>query len=224
MAVSKTQNERPAINALIDLANGLETATQGHTVQISNLQGALSSEISSRTSADTLLGNRILAEETARTNADTALEDAIDAEETARETAITSIDNKLGDTFTAQNSVSDFAEYVLSDINNFQSEIEDLQAFIAQLNSMMRFGVGGSIPITVSGNDYYDGIVTYGRSFPDNFVSFVFPAFLSAFEQTDLDVKVNTVLNTGFSYTVINRSATAKQFIICYFALGQAIS
>lgn len=207
MAVSKTQNERPAINALIDLANGLETTTQGHTVQISNLQGALSAEVSSRTSADTLLGNRILAEETARANADNALEDAIDAEETARETAITSINNKLGNTFSAQNSVSDFAAFIIS-------EIDDLQLF----DSMFKFGVG--TPATVQGNDYYDGTITYPGAYPDNSVSFAFAAFISGIDQTNLEVTISESTNSGFSYTVINRDATAATFTIGYLALG----
>ena len=214
MAVSKTQNERPAIGALIDLANGLEISTQGHTVQISNLQGALSSEISSRTSADTLLGNRILAEETARANADNALEDAIEAEETARETAIASINNKLGDTFTAQNSVSDFAESVFEAIDN-------LRLFELIIQNSLKFGVGGIG--TVQGNDYYDGTVTYESPYPDTAISFVFPAFLSGVEQTDLEVTVSECDYEGFSYTVVNRSATAKNFVIGYLALGQAI-
>lgn len=207
MEVSKTQNERPAINALIDLANGLETTAQGHTVQISNLQGALSSEISSRTSADTLLGNRILAEETARESADNALEDAIGAEETARETAIASINNKLGNTFSAQNSVSDFAEYILSEIDDLQLSLDNF-----------KFGVGASA--TVQGNNYYDGTVTYPNAYPNNSVSFVFASFVSGVDQRDLEVTISESTNNGFSYTVINRAATEATFTIGYLALG----
>ena len=216
MAVSKTQNERPAINALIDLANGLETTTQGHTVQISNLQGALSSEISSRTSADTLLGNRILAEETARTNADNALESAIGAEATARADAVSKITALIGDNFNELYTVSDFE-------SNANVAIDNLQIFMSQLNSVMRFGVGGA-PATVEGNNYYDGTVTYGNSFPDNSLSFAFPAFLSGIDQSDLEVSVSECTNEGFDYTVINRSSTDATFMIGYFAIGFSIN
>lgn len=215
MAVSKTQNERPAINALIDLANALETTTQGQTAQISNLQGALASEINSRSNADTLLGNRILAEETTRDNADNALEDAIDAEETARENAISDIMSIIGDAFNEDYSVTEFKSTVDVDIDN-------LLLFESQIESAMKFGAGTLA--SVQGNNYYDGTITYPSPYPADSVSFVFPAFLSAFDQTDLEVKVTACDNTGFSYTVINRSATAKNFIIGYLALGQAIS
>lgn len=212
MAVSKTQNERPAINALIDLANGLETTTQGHTVQISNLQGALSSEISSRTSADTLLGNRILAEETARVNADNALENAIDAEETARADAVSDVMSLIGENFNESHTVSNFEDSTID-------AIYTLQNFMAQINSVMRFGVGGA-PATVEGNNYYDGTVTYANSFPDNSVSFAFPAFLSGIDQSDLEVSVSECTNEGFDYTVVNRSSTDATFVIGYFAIG----
>lgn len=215
MAVSKTQNERPAINALIDLANALESTTQGHTVQISNLQGALSSEISSRTNADTLLGNRIQAEETARDNADNALEDAISAEETAREEAVSEILDVIGSGFNSNYSVTDFKTDVDVDIDN-------LLLFQSMLNGALKFGAGTLA--NVQGNNYYDGTITYPSPYPANSVSFVFPAFLSAFDATDLEVKVTECDNTGFAYTVTNRVATAKNFIIGYLALGQAIS
>lgn len=216
MAVSKTQNERPAINALIDLANGLETTTQGHTVQISNLQGALSSEVSSRTSADTLLGNRILAEETARANADNTLEDAIDAEETAREGAISDVMSLIGNTFSEYYTVSNFE-------SSANTAIDKLQFFVNQLESVMRFGVGNIIPITVSGNNYYDGTVTYKKPYPANSVSFAFPAFISGVEQTDLEVTVSECTVEGFDYTVVNRGSTSATFVIGYFAIGFSI-
>lgn len=210
MAVSKTQNERPAINALIDLANSLETTAQGHTTQISNLQGALTSEISSRSSADTLLGNRILAEETARENADNALEDAIGAEETARTEAVSQILRIIGTEFSESYSVSDFADSVTSDIG----ELQDLQ-------SSLKFGIGSSA--TVQGNNYYDGTITYETPYPDPSNSFVIPAFLSGVEQSDLEVTVSECDHEGFSYTVVNRSSTEKSFVIGYIAYGKAI-
>ena len=215
MAVSKTQNERPAINALIDLANGLETTTQGHTVQISNLQGALSSEISSRTNADTLLGNRILAEETARESADNALESAIGAEATARADAVSDVMSLIGNSFTESHTVSDFE----SDAN---AAIDSLQSLMNHLNSVMRFGAD-STPATVAGNNYYDGKITYSEPYPTNSVSFAFPAFLSGIDQSDLEVTVSECTNEGFDYTVVNRSSTAATFTIGYFAIGFSV-
>lgn len=210
MAVSKHQNERPAINALIDFTDGLETAVNAQTTQISNLRSALASEVSSRSNADTLLANQIQSEVSTRSSADASLESAIDAEETARETAIASIYNTFGSVFSESYSVSDFADSVTSDIDSLQ----DLQ-------SSLKFGIGSSA--TVQGNDYYDGTVTYETPYPNPSNSFVIPAFLSGVEQSDLEVTVSECDHEGFSYTVVNRSATEKSFVIGYIAFGQAI-
>lgn len=200
MAVSNHQNERPAINALIDLANALETTAQGQATQISNLHGALTSEITSRSNADTLLGNRIQEEETARESAVASLEDSI-----------SDVTDLIGSDFDESYTVSYFANSALSEIN-------DLQMSVAQINERMRFGFGTET--SVQGNDYYDGTFTYSPPYPSNAVSFVFPAFLSGVDQTDLEVTVSECTYQGFSYTVVNRSATAKSFVIGYFALG----
>lgn len=210
MAVSKTQNERPAINALIDLANGLESSVNAQATQITNLRGALSSEVSSRINGDNLLANQIQAESTSRSDADTSLENAIDAEETARETAIATIFNTFGSDFSESYSVSDFANGVTSDIDSLQ----DLQ-------SSLKFGMGSQT--TVQGNDYYDGAVTYETPYPNPSNTFVIPAFLSGVEQSDLEVTVSECDYEGFSYTVVNRSSTAKSFTIGYIAFGVGI-
>lgn len=48
MAISKTQNERPAIIALIDSSNALEIASNTHAENIATLTEGLSDEISDR--------------------------------------------------------------------------------------------------------------------------------------------------------------------------------
>lgn len=207
MAVSKTQNERPAINALIDLANGLETSVNAQATQITNLHGALASEVSSRANADSLLANQIQSEASTRSSEDASLENAIEAEETARENAISEIISALGTSFSESYSVSYFADTVTAVLNDLQSAL--------------KFGVG--VSATVQGNDYYDGTITYTEPYPNPSDSFVFPAFLSGVEQTDLEVTVSECDYAGFSYTVVNRSTTAKNFAIGYLALGQAV-
>lgn len=200
MAVSKHQNERPAIISLIDLANALEAATQGQSAQISNLQGALASEITSRSNADILLGNLIQEEVTERESDVASLEDAI-----------SDVTDLIGSDFDESYTVSYFANLSLSAIN-------DLQMSVAQMNELMRFGFGAET--SVQGNDYYDGTFTYPIPYPSNSSSIVFPAFLSGVDQTDLEVTVSECTYQGFSYTVINRSETAKSFVVGYLALG----
>ena len=203
MAISKTQNERPAINALIDLANGLEISVNGQAAQISNLQGALASEVSSRTDADALLAEQIQSESSTRANADTSLE-----------SAIASIHNILGSDFSESHSVSDFSDSVTTDIEN-------LQTFESMILGSIKFGIGTQA--TVQGNNYYDGTVTYQTAYPATFVSFVFPAFVSGIEQSDLEVTVSECDHEGFSYTVINRSANSATFTLGYLAIGLSV-
>lgn len=59
MAVSKTQNERPAILALIDLANQLEGESNTHARSIETLTEGLAAEVRDRSTADTALTNSI---------------------------------------------------------------------------------------------------------------------------------------------------------------------
>ena len=100
--------------------------------------------------------------------------------------------------------------------------IDNLLLFQSMIAGALKYGAG--TPASVQGNNYYDGTVTYPSPYPTNSASFVFPAFLSLFDATDLEVKVTNCDNTGFSYTVINRAATAKNFVIGYLALGQETS
>lgn len=59
MAVSKTQNERPAIIELIDLANQLEGESNTHARNIETLTEGLADEVSDRETADTSLQNQL---------------------------------------------------------------------------------------------------------------------------------------------------------------------
>ena len=91
MAVSKTQNERPAILSLIDLANQLEGESNTHARNIETLTDGLADEVSDREAADTLLGEAIQDEAAARAQ-------AVQAEATARAEGDTTITNSLGAT------------------------------------------------------------------------------------------------------------------------------
>lgn len=59
MAVSKHQNERPAIDALIDLANQLEGESATHAQNIETLTEGLADEVRDREAADTGLQNQL---------------------------------------------------------------------------------------------------------------------------------------------------------------------
>lgn len=59
MAISKTQNERPAITALIDAVNADDVTIGQHTADIANLQQGLSDEVGNREAGDSALAQSL---------------------------------------------------------------------------------------------------------------------------------------------------------------------
>lgn len=218
MAISKTQNERPAIIALIDTSNTLEEG-------VATLGESLSNEIETRTEENQTLSSLIATETAARESADSTLETAIENEADTRAdavadltssisseiamrmAAISNVESLIGDNFTNQYSVSDFADVI-------SSSVDDVQTFISLLK------IGAATQATVQGNNYYDGTVTYPSPYTNGSTTFVFPAFLSGVDQRDLELTVQSCNEQGFTYTVINRNTTAATFTIGYLAVG----
>ena len=199
MAVSKTQNERPAINALIDLANGLETTSQQQASSIQTLGESLASEIEARTQEGTALAQSIQQEVTAR-------ESAVTAEASARQSADTAIQNQLGDGFSSTNTVTDFASDTATDILSLMDFMESV-----------KFGFGDTI--TVAANDDYDDVIVYEEAFPNTSESFAFIALPSDVDQEALTLTLKSATNSGISYNVSNSDNESVTLRVGYLAI-----
>lgn len=199
MAVSKTQNERPAINALIDLANGLETTSQQQASSIQTIETSLASEIEARTQEGTALAQSIQQEVTAR-------ESAVTAEVSARQSADTAIQNQLGDGFSSTNTVTDFASDTETDILSLMDFMESV-----------KFGFGDTI--TVAANDTYDDVIVYEEAFPNTSESFAFIALPSDVDQETLTLTLKSATNSGISYNVSNIDNESVTFRVGYLAI-----
>ena len=199
MAVSKTQNERPAINALIDLANGLETTSQQQASSIQSIEGSLASEVEARAQEDSSLAHSIQQEVTER-------ESAITAEASARAASDAAIQNQLGAGFSSTNTVADFAYAAESDISSLMDFMESV-----------KFGFGDTI--TVAANDDYDDVIVYENQFPDTSESFAFIALPSEVDQETLTLTLKSATNSGISYNVANSDNESVTLRIGYLAI-----
>lgn len=199
MAVSKTQNERPAIIDLIDLTSALELASNTHAQNIATLTEGLADEVSDRETADTLLEDAIQAEAEARAQ-------AVQAEATTRAQAVQNVQNQIGDGFTETNITTS-----LSATNQKVSGI---------LSRLANIKFGATEEITVPANDSYENFYVYPEPFGANSKSFAILGFTDGLLQATLTVTLIDSTYSGFSYSITNTDADPATVNIGYLAIA----
>ena len=202
MAVSKTQNERPAILALIDLANQLEGESNTHARNIATLTEGLADEVSDREAADRLL------------------EEAIQDEAEARAQAVQGVQNQIGDGFaetSVTTSLSATNQQVLL-LGNEQDELSETVSGILSLLANIKFGA--TEEITVPANDSYASSYVYPEPFGASSKSFVILGFADDLLQATLSVTLIDSTYSGFSYSITNTDADPANVTIGYLAIA----
>ncbi len=213
MAVSKTQNERPAIVALIDLANSLEVKTDVVERGIATLTEGLADEISDRESADALLTTTIENETNAREQAD----DIINA--------------TIGEGFSPQLPISrslSATNQAISDLDSSLIDTNDTVLLLSQsvtslnlqmslINSHIRFGA--TEEITVPANSSYSSSFAYPNPFTSNSKSFVVIGFADDLLQGPLELTLIDSTYSGFSYSINNTDSDPATVTIGYLAV-----
>lgn len=202
MAVSKTQNERPAITALIDLANQLEGESNTHARNIATLTEGLADEVSDREAADTLL------------------EETIQDEAEARAQAVQGIQNQIGDGFSETSittSLSATNQQVLLLGNEQDALSETVSDILARLANIK---LGATTEITVPANDSYASSYVYPEPFDARSKSFVILGFADDLLQATLSVTLIDSTYSGFSYSVTNTDADPATVTIGYLAIA----
>lgn len=179
MAVSKTQNERPAITALIDLANQLEGESNTHTRNIETLTEGLADEVSDREAADTLL------------------EEAIQGEATARAQAVQGVQNQIGEgVFSSSFTITQGFQQASVTLQNALDHIIQWQD---------RFRMGLSADVTVAAGGSTSDMLIFGSAFDSEAEVAVIPVCVgSGMALTDLSCKVTRANYQGFSFDVYN--------------------
>ena len=212
MAVSKTQNERPAITALIDLANQLEGESNTHARNIETLTQGLSDEVSDRETADTQLEQAIQDEAEARAQAVQAEAEAraqaVQAEATARMEANTAFTNSL-DATNAQ------VLALTNDVDTLEQEtVPPLQTFV----NRFRTGLTESLTIAASGSQ--SGNVTFNTPYEDTAQICVFPCCVGASELfTNLECQLISATYSGFSYNIVNTDTNSHTIAVGFVAV-----
>ena len=213
MAVSKTQNERPAIVALIDLANQLEEDSSAHAQSIQTLTEGLADEVRDREAADDLLEGIIQGEIENRAQ-------AIQDEAEARSQAVQGLQAQIGDGF-AETSVTTALGATNQLVGQLGDEQDALYNTVAGIESTLECIKFGVIPnITVPANDTYSGTYTYDEPFDAGAKSFVFPGFASVESQTTLSLTLIDSSYSGFSYSVSNTDTDPATVNVGYLAIA----
>lgn len=203
MAVSKTQNERPAIIALIDQGNDLEVASDAHAQNIETLTEGLADEIGDREQADTNLGARI------------------DAEIRQRESGDDALGAIIGEGFTAQNTVANSLSATNQQVLALTQDVDDIeQVQIPGIQSFLnRFRLGATEQITVPAADVYASSLVYQTPFEATDLTFVVLGFADDLPLTDLSINLIDSTYSGFSYSVANTGSDPVDVRIGFLAV-----
>ena len=213
MAVSKTQNERPAIVALIDLSNQLEEDSSAHAQSIQTLTEGLADEVRDREAADDLLEEAIQGEAETRAQ-------AIQDEAEARSQAVQGLQAQIGDGF-AETSVTTALGATNQQVSQLGDEQDALYNTVAGIEATLECIKFGVIPnITVPANDTYSGTYTYDEPFDAGAKSFVFLGFASVESQTTLSLTLIDSSYSGFSYSVSNTDTDPATVTVGYLAIA----
>lgn len=202
MAISKTQNERPAIISLIDLANALEVASKTHADNIETLTDGLADEISARELAITGVQNVI---------GEGFSEDL-------------TIAQSLSATNATVAGIGDDVDDLQTDVGQQQYAIDSISGLVTQLQIGLgrlsdALKIGETEEITVPANDTLSGSYTYPISFEDTSKSFVILGFADAQLQATLSLTLISSAYTGFSYSVTNTDADPATVTVGYLAV-----
>lgn len=205
MAVSKTQNERPAITALIDAVNMAEPIVAQNVQNIATLTQGLANEVSDRETADTQLEQAIQDEAEARAQ-------AVQAEATARAQAVQGVQNQIGEgifspTFTIT--------------QGFQQSgvvLQNMSAAISQLQARFRMGLSADVTVAAGGST--SDMILFRAPFDSEAEVAVFPVCVgSGVALSDLSCKLSLANYEGFSFDVYNGTQADVTIKVGYLAV-----
>ena len=213
MAVSKTQNERPAIVALIDLANQLEEDSNTHARDIQTLTEGLADEVRNREAADDLLEDAIGDEAEARAG-------AIQDEAEARAQAVQGVQDQLGNGFTETSVTTALGEafdQILSLGNDQAGLADDVSSILGWLENI-KFGI--TVEITVPANDSYADSYVYSEPFDSSAMTLVLLGFADGPMPATLSLTLVDSSYSGFSYSITNTDTDPATVTVGFLAIA----
>lgn len=213
MAVSKHQNERPAIDALIDLANQLEGESNTHARNIETLTDNLAGEVRDREAADTLLDGAIRDEADARAR-------AIQDEAEARAQAVQGVQTQLGGGFT-ETSVTTALGNTNEQVGQLGDGLDELAGVISDIiDALANIKFGITVEITVPANDTYADSYVYAEPFDSTAKTLVMLGFADGPMPATLSLSLVDSSYSGFSYSISNTDTDPATFTVGYLAIA----
>lgn len=196
MAVSKTQNERPAIVALIDEVNGFASTIESHTQSIGALETGLANETLARTETDSdiqsQIGNGFSQQYT--------------------------IANALNATNSNVSSIASDVSAISDSLENANDSIALLQEFVESLQSTIK--TGATEEILVPANDDIEGEYEYDEPFSADTNSFVVIGIANDAVQSGITIDVVQASSDGFTYSVVNSEDSPVTIVIGFIAIA----
>lgn len=218
MAISKTQNERPAIIALIELANSLEEASTQHAQSIATLNGDVTA-LDLLTSAH----SRSIEQHTQSISDLTGNVDTLTRSQSAISASVQGISDELGSGFDSTNTVA-IVTGIEKWLQSFEGvsladTIDQLSQALAALNSFAeRVKIGETETLTVPANDSYSSSLVFPEPFTDGDGCIVFLQVITSELPTIFTTTLTGCTYSGFSYSISNADADAHTVKLGYAA------
>ena len=208
MAVSKHQNERPAITDLIDAVNMAEPIVAQNVQNIATLTQGLADEAETRAQAvqdeaearQQAVQDEAEARQQAVQAEATARQQAVQAEATARAQAVQGVQNQIGEgIFSSAFTITQAFQRADVVLQNLSVAIDDIN----QWQDRFKFGLTSSV--TVAAGSSTTGTLAFESPFGEDAEVAVFPVCVDASGNfTDLSCKLISADYSGFSFAVYN--------------------
>lgn len=209
MAISKTQNERPAIVALIDEANATSATVAQQQQQIYSNANAIAAEIETRTNAVDGLTRSLGATNQQVLLLTDEVEDLTDGLETEIATR-QNWDSVLSQSVTDLTGRADAVDDSIETLQTWQTSAD---AFISS------FKVGETGTITIPANDSYSSTYTFSEPFASTDDCIVILQVITSEVATLFETTLTGCTYSGFSYQITNSDAAAHDVKLGFVAV-----
>lgn len=202
MAISKTQNERPAIISLIDASNSQEN-------NINNINNNLQSEI------------------TTRENENIDIRVSIANEISNRITAVQNVQNQVLLLGNEVNSITTQIDNIADDLENTSDAVIDIQGDLTSISSDVanlllfegKIQIGNINNLIIPANDSLSTSETFAEPFDENSNCIVFAQVITSELSTLFNFTLIDCTYSGFSYSISNSDADSHTVSLGYIAI-----
>lgn len=229
MAISKTQNERPAIIDLIDAVNENSATIAQHGESIASLTGLIAHETDERERADAALTQTLNATngqlQDLANDVDTLTDDLIDEQEARQQADATltlrldSANVQIGTNTDDIATLQDDTETISGNLSTLSETVTSISGDVSDITTKLAgIKIGETESISVAANQSATGNVTFPEAFATGSDCIVLLLPISTASLDVFSVSATACTITGFSYSITNSDAAAHTVKIGYVA------